>query len=197
MADITPKLIELYNVFNSSPFSKYYKALNYTTYHMTVYNMWNQRDKLLPYQIDQSRRAPNRAFHAMKSVMKPVFLKMANKIGEFKDINEIQVTPIKKLNKGKAGVSLRVKIRDPMQKAQINRLRSWCANNFYNDDAKLIFHITLGYLYKEIEEDLSQSIHQLEEWIKNNIPVIVVRRPSPTIFLTMEHFMPYNKFIDK
>lgn len=117
MCDITPKLIELYKVFNSPPISKYFKPLNYTTYHMTVYNIWNQREKLLPYQIDQSGRAPKRESHAMHGAMKPVFLKMANKIGEFKDINEIEVTVSKKLRKGSAGISLSVDIRAPMQKS--------------------------------------------------------------------------------
>ncbi|CAC5370614.1 unnamed protein product [Mytilus coruscus] len=196
MCDITPKLIELYNVFNSSPISKYYKPLNYTTYHMTVYNIWNQREKLHPYQIDQSGRAPKRELTEMNGVMKPALLRMANTIRELKDINEIQVT-VSKIRKGSSVVSLRVNIRNPMQKAQINRLRSWCAANFYNDDAELKFHISLGYLYREIEEDLNLPIHELEEWIKENIPVIVVRRPSPTIFLSMENFMPYDNFFDK
>ncbi|CAC5370618.1 unnamed protein product [Mytilus coruscus] len=181
MCDKTPKLIELYKVFNSSPISKYYKPLNYTTHHMTVYNIWNQRENLHPYQIDQNVRTPIRESTAMNGVMKPVLLKMANKIREFKDINEIEVT-VSKIRKTSTAVSISVHIRIPMQKAKINSLRTWCAANFYNDDAKLKFHIGLGYLYRNVEEDLIQPIHKLEEWIQENIPVIVVRRPTPTLF---------------
>ncbi|VDH93291.1 Hypothetical predicted protein [Mytilus galloprovincialis] len=158
--------------------------------------MWSQRRPFYPYQMDQSGRAPKREYHAMNGVMKPALLKMANKIMETKDINDIQVT-FSKIRKGSTVVSVRVDIRVPKQKAQINSLRKWCASNFYNSDADLKFHISLGYLYKDIEEDLSLPIHELEEWIKENIPVIVVMRPSPTIFLSMENFMPYNEFIDK
>ncbi|CAC5370616.1 unnamed protein product [Mytilus coruscus] len=161
MCDITPQLIELYNVFNSSPISKYYKPLNYTTYHMTVYNIWNQREKLHPYQIDQSGRAPKRELTEMNGVMKPALLRMANTIRELKDINVIQVT-VSKIRKGSSVVSLRVNIRSPMQRVHINSLRSWCAANFYNDDAELKFHISLGYLYKEIEGDLNYRYMNLK-----------------------------------
>ncbi|CAC5370625.1 unnamed protein product [Mytilus coruscus] len=187
MCDITPKLIELYKVFNSPPISKYFKPLNYTTYHMTIYNIWNQREKLYPYQIDQSGRAQKREFNTMNDVMKPVLLKMASKIKEFKDLNEMQVT-VSKIKRTSTGIVISVQLASSVQIAQIKSLRSWCAANFYNDDAKLKFHISLGYLYKNVEEDLSQPIHKLEEWIKENIPVIVVRRPTPTIFLSMENF---------
>ncbi|CAG2238696.1 unnamed protein product [Mytilus edulis] len=186
MCDITPKLIELYKVFNSSPISKYYKPLNYTTYHMTVFNLWNQREKLYPYQVDQSGRAPkSRDSITLNHVMKPAFFKMANKIKEFKDLNEIHVS-VSKIKRTSTGIVMDVQLMSSVQIGQIKSLRSWCVDNFYNSDAKLKFHISFGYLYKKVEEDLTQPIFKLEEWIKENIPDIVVRRPSPTIFLSGE-----------
>ena len=52
MCESTPKLEELYHVFKSSPMRKYYMPLNFTTYHMTVFNIWNQMEKFYTYQKD-------------------------------------------------------------------------------------------------------------------------------------------------
>ncbi|VDI70733.1 Hypothetical predicted protein, partial [Mytilus galloprovincialis] len=132
--------------------------------------MWNQREKLYPYQIDQSGRAPkSRESDTMNGVMNPAFLKISNKIEEFKDLNEIQVS-ISKIKRTSTGIVMDVQLTSSVQIGKIKSLRSWCADNFYNRDAKLKFHISLGYLYRKVDEDLTQPIYKLEEWIKENIP---------------------------
>ena len=94
-------------------------------------------------------------------------------------------------------MSMSVDIVSPEQKRQVKDFRSWCAENLDKSDSKLRFHITLGYVYKPIEEDLEPAILDLERWLKNNIPYLVVRKPIPVVFTAMDSINPYIEFFQK
>lgn len=195
MCELTPKLEELYHVLKASPIAKYYEPLHYSTYHMTVYNIWHEKEKFYPYQYKLNNgKQPNKELDNMTELMKPALFKMDEKINEFSKFDSIHLNGLKILKRpNRSSLIITVDIASPEQHSNLQHLRYWCKENFDKSDSDHIFHITLGYNFKEINEDIEPEWKKLEDWIKSNIPSIVLSKPIPMLFTSMETFIPYLK----
>ena len=100
-------------------------------------------------------------------------------------------------NPAKSSIRCDVVISDQNQLEQLKKVRSWCADNYDKSDSDLKFHITLGYKFKEIKEDLEPACNELQEWINCNIPKTVISKPTPMMFNSMENFIPYPEPLGK
>lgn len=193
MCELTPVLEELYHVLKTSPIAKYYEPLHYSTYHMTVYNIWHEKEKFYPYQHKlNGGEQPNNRLNYMTELMKPVLFKMDDKIKEFPELASIHLNGFKILRRPHpSSLIITVNVASVEQDSNLQNLRYWCKENFDKSDSDYIFHITLGYNFREIEEDLEPACKKLDEWIQSNIPTIVLTKPTPMVFTSMETFIPY------
>lgn len=196
MCEQNPKLIELYYILKSSPIAKYFEPLNYSTYHMTIFNIWYEAEKFYPYQMLGGK--PKRELGAMNTIMKPVLFRMVEKMKEYPDLNTITLKNVKLYIRPRgSSLVLTVDVASEQQNEQIQNLRLWCEKQCNKSDANLRFHITLGYVFKEVNEDIEPACRQLDEWIKNNIPRIIIGKPTPMVFTSMETFIPYHQAFKK
>lgn len=196
MCEQNPKLIELYYILKSSPIGKYFEPLNYSTYHMTIFNIWSEREKFYPYQMSGGK--PKRELCAMNAIMKPVLFRMLEKMKEYPDLNTITLKNVKVYIRPRGStLVLTVDVASDQQNEQIKNFRLWCERQCNKSDSNLRFHITLGYVFKEVNEDIEPACRQLDEWIKNNIPMIIIGKPTPMVFTSMETFIPYHQAFKK
>jgi len=196
MCEQNPKLIELYYILKASPLAKYFEPLNYSSYHMTIFNIWSEREKYYPYQMSGGK--PKRELSVMNTIMKPVLFRMVEKMKEYPDINTITLKNIKVYIRPRGStLVLTVDVASDQQNEQIKNFRLWCEKQCNKSDSNLRFHITLGYVFKEVNEDIEPACRQLDEWIKNNIPRIIIGKPTPMVFTSMETFIPYHQAFKK
>ena len=196
MCEQNPKLIELYYILKASPLAKYFEPLNYSSYHMTIFNIWSEREKYYPYQMSGGK--PKRELSVMNTIMKPVLFRMVEKMKEYPDHNTITLKNIKVYIRPRGStLVLRVDVASDQQNEQIKNFRLWCEKQCNKSDSNLRFHITLGYVFKEVNEDIEPACRQLDEWIKNNIPRIIIGKPTPMVFTSMETFIPYHQAFKK
>ena len=196
MCEQNPKLFELYYILKSSPIGKYFEPLNYSTYHMTIFHIWSEREKCYPYQMSGGK--PKRELCAMNAIMKPVLFRMLEKMKEYPDLNTITLKNVKMYIRPRGStLVLTVDVASDQQNEQIKNFRLWCERQCNKSDSNLRFHITLGYVFKEVNEDIEPACRQLDEWIKNNIPMIIIGKPTPMVFTSMETFIPYHQAFKK
>ena len=158
-----------------------------------MYNIWEEREKMHPYQINKwTGKEPARELETMNTIMKPVLFKIGDKIAEFPELDSIYVDNLKVYRKPNgSGIVINVDLSSSKQRQMVKDFRKWCADNFDKSDSKLRFHVSLGYFYKEVKEDLEPELTKLQDWITKNIPYIKVRKPTPVLFTSMEKIIPY------
>jgi len=196
MCEQNPKLIELYYILKASPLAKYFEPLNYSSYHMTIFNIWSERETFYPYQMSGGK--PKRELSVMNTIMKPVLFRMVEKMKEYPDLNTITLKNVKMYIRPRGStLVLTVDVASDQQNEQIKNFRLWCEKQCNKSDSNLRFHITLGYVFKEVNEDIEPACRQLDEWIKNNIPRIIIGKPTPMVFTSMETFIPYHQAFKK
>lgn len=192
MCEITPKLAELYDVFKASRIAKYFQPLPLDSYHMTVYNIWYEAEPFYPYMVKLANGAtPVKDADAMNKLMKPALDKMSEKINTYSSFEKMKLNNFKVVTNPNS-ITIYVDIKDPEQNSDIQSLRQWCGEQFDKTDADLRFHVTLGYLFKEITSDLIEDISQFQKWVDENLTDFLVEKPLPMCFRSMEKFVPYT-----
>ena len=181
----------------SKVLSKYYSALPYKSYHMTLFNIWSMASKPIPPVqdwLDKGNELPNGSL-LPKSVLKNELL-AAKQACRTHVNNDFTVTW---KCRGKYKLSLSA-IVDENTFSKIKAYRAECAKIFKHEDKNLMkigYHITLGYLYKEPEKDALTLIDNELEKLGNLILKVTgknikLQHGDVYWYKSMTHFWEYT-----
>lgn len=207
-------------LLKNSGISEFFSPLPVSTYHMTVYNMWNIRRKtLMPCQqswLDEcEKNIKIHSKHVNFNVWKKQLLAPNPSTGWIFP-NSVTCQPIItgiehsknlitdpftieniKVHVSKS-IVLRFTIRDPNVAASLDTLRTKCTDLYGYDDSKLVYHITLGYLYKPIPADkmdvVKAELSKLQSLIDSEFSQgIAMAVPDVMMFTSMSNYFRYTE----
>ena len=199
------KFAENYIKYNTI-ISKYFSALPCKSYHMTLYNIWSNGRRLLPHQqrclkmynekdLKEYAKEYNNFFNPMKS-MNELLYKLyytVDKMSEYKELN----IGVKSLVYTGNNIQIQLEMKGESVE-KLNSIRKKMIDICEVDDNLCIFHITLGYQYKVINQNdvdiLMRELNTLNLLL--NDYVITVGRPRICSFKDMTSFDDFEKSLE-
>ena len=199
------KFAENYIKYNTI-ISKYFSVLPCKSYHMTLYNIWSNGRRLLPHQqrclkmynekdLKEYASKYNDFFNPMKS-MNELLYKLYYTVDKMSDWKELK---LKVQSLVYTGNNIQIQLEMKGKNIDtLNSIRKKMINICEIDDNLCVFHITLGYQYKTINQDdieiLQRELNTLNVLLYNY--VIIVDRPRICSFKDMTSFDDFEKSLE-
>jgi hypothetical protein len=195
------KFIENF-IKNNNVLNKFFSGLPSSSYHMTLYNLWSNGNELIPHQKEFIKK--NFSEIEQKELeIKSKSLEFFNPKGCINDLlfklhficDQSMITNLKfKINKVVyTGNTLQILLESSVLFDNINKLRQVFTNVCQFDDNMKLYHITLAYKYKDIDEESNKKIvHEI--CILNMLldqQTIILNKPFVCYFSDMKEFVPF------
>lgn len=200
------KMLENY-IKNHSLLKRYFSALPSSSYHMTLYNIWCNKKKLLPYQ----KKFINQHYEKNKQVE---LINQSRKIGKFNPDNCIngllyrindclyeenwdETIDLEVYKVVYTGSTLQITLKENTKFIKINKyhdkISELCGMKGITNLG--YYHITLGYQYKnfenkDIEKKINYEVFILNILLENQ--KISINRPFTCYFEDMTQFKEFE-----
>ena len=194
LAMVVNNLKSVEEFLKSSPLSQYFSALPSESYHMTVYNIWCHGSRFLPLQKQwekieydrlkvlvgeqQALKLNNDFINKVKGSKSYSwewpYEVMHDSMNESSNICKENISEPFIVNVNlhiPNTISLEVIIDSTIVSNKLNTIKEKCTNIFEKDDSQMKYHITLGYRYKDIPDNmidiLTKEIEKMKVLISN------------------------------
>ena len=186
----------LKNYLCSNPILKeYFSPLCVSSYHITIYNIWSNGVKLLPAQkknllgndIPKLEELSLEGYFNLNNCIDELLYKLYYKVSKVK-WSSIELTVEKVyFTRGTIGISFILS----NEMVKMNEIREILTNTCEKEDGMGMYHMTLGYVFKDMSEDLERI--QKEVSIFSTILMgqkITIENPQVCSFDNMMSFHP-------
>ena len=196
------KFIE--NFIKNSMLKNYFSALPSSSYHMTVYNVWSNGRKLLPHQKDFIKKNFPAAEHKQIEAQSKT-VNFFNPKGCINDLlyklyficEQSQIVNLT-LNVKEVvftGNTIQILFVGTPSFDGVNRLRQLLTDVCEVEDRMGMYHMTLAYKYKDVDNDTTQKI--MGEIDRLNVllngQTVTMEKPSVYYFSDMKEFVPVSR----
>lgn len=183
--------------------SQYVSALPTSSYHMTVYNIWSNGCKLLPHQkLFLNKHFPKEVKQLTEQSKKIGLFnpsgcmdELFSKLGE--ECRRVRDTPfqLKNIPIYKAiwtGHTVQLLVGDFPELSRLNQFRSTMKTICDRDDKMGYYHVTLGYTFKnvpeEVECEIIKEVDRLDQLLRGQ--TFSLCQPNVHYFDSMAFFHP-------